>query len=54
MSTHTTGSEGPPCPHCGHTTSKVLESRGSTRAETFRRRRECLACHGRFTTHESL
>lgn len=47
------GSEGPACPHCGHTASKVLESRSSLkRHDYYRRRRQCLDCHQRFTTHE--
>jgi transcriptional repressor NrdR len=38
------------CPFCGHTDSKVIDSRDSEGG--IRRRRECLKCHGRFTTYE--
>lgn len=49
------GSEGPPCPKCGHATSRVLESR-SDGSDDYRRRRECCAptCGERFTTYETL
>lgn len=40
------------CPYCGHTDSKVIDSRD---AETgIRRRRECLSCNQRFTTYERV
>lgn len=38
------------CPYCGHTDSKVIDSRDSEGG--IRRRRECLKCRGRFTTYE--
>jgi transcriptional repressor NrdR len=38
------------CPHCGYHDSKVLDSRDTS--ESIRRRRQCLSCNGRFTTHE--
>jgi transcriptional repressor NrdR len=38
------------CPHCGHTQSRVIETRESD--EAVRRRRECEACKLRFTTYE--
>lgn len=38
------------CPHCGHTQSRVIETRESD--EAVRRRRECEACELRFTTYE--
>ncbi|HEX9896777.1 MAG TPA: transcriptional regulator NrdR [Dehalococcoidales bacterium] len=38
------------CPHCGYSDSRVLDSRDTT--EGIRRRRQCLSCNGRFTTHE--
>jgi transcriptional repressor NrdR len=38
------------CPHCGYHDSKVLDSRDTN--EGIRRRRQCLSCNGRFTTHE--
>ena len=40
------------CPKCGHLTSKVVDSRGGSRADYVRRRRECLECAERFTTYE--
>ena len=38
------------CPHCGYFDSKVLDSRDT--ADGIRRRRQCLSCNERFTTHE--
>jgi transcriptional repressor NrdR len=40
------------CPHCGYIDSKVIDSRDVN--ETIRRRRECLGCGFRFTTHERI
>lgn len=40
------------CPFCGHTESRVVDSRISRDAESIRRRRECLRCKKRFTTSE--
>jgi len=40
------------CIFCGNTDSKVLDSRANNDARVIRRRRECLACHRRFTTKE--
>jgi transcriptional repressor NrdR len=40
------------CPHCGFEDSKVIDSRDVN--ETIRRRRECLGCGLRFTTHERI
>lgn len=40
------------CPFCGHTESRVVDSRISKDAESIRRRRECLECKKRFTTSE--
>lgn len=40
------------CPFCGYTDSKVIDSRDVN--ETVRRRRECLSCGFRFTTHERI
>jgi transcriptional repressor NrdR len=40
------------CPFCNHPESKVVDSRLGKDKETIRRRRECLACHKRFTTSE--
>jgi len=40
------------CPFCGYTDSKVTDSRDVN--DTIRRRRECLGCRLRFTTHERI
>ena len=40
------------CPQCGHEDSKVTDSRDVN--VTVRRRRECLGCGFRFTTHERI
>lgn len=40
------------CPYCGHSESKVVDSRTSEGQDAIRRRRECLACAKRFTTYE--
>ena len=40
------------CPYCGHTESKVVDSRHSDDFLSIRRRRECLGCQRRFTTYE--
>lgn len=42
------------CPACGHTESKVVDSRPSEDGASIRRRRECLSCGRRFTTYERL
>lgn len=42
------------CPSCGHTESKVVDSRSSEDDKSIRRRRECLSCGARFTTYERL
>jgi transcriptional repressor NrdR len=42
------------CPKCGCQDDKVIDSRGSREGSTIRRRRECLACHYRFTTYEEI
>ena len=42
------------CPYCGHLESKVVDSRPSDEGASIRRRRECLACHKRFTTYETM
>ena len=41
------------CPFCGHTETKVIDSRLAGEGRQIRRRRECLACAERFTTFES-
>jgi len=38
------------CPYCGHTDSKVIDSRDVN--DGIRRRRQCLRCDSRFTTYE--
>lgn len=40
-----------PCPECGGP-SRVVDSRSAPRKQAVRRRRECLKCEVRFTTHE--
>lgn len=40
------------CPFCGHTESRVIDSRDTDEARAIRRRRECESCHQRFTTFE--
>ena len=40
------------CPYCGYEESKVIDSRPADEGERIRRRRECLKCSKRFTTHE--
>ena len=40
------------CPYCGYYDSKVIDSRDIN--DGIRRRRQCLKCSARFTTHERL
>ena len=42
------------CPYCAHLESKVVDSRPSDEGASIRRRRECLECHRRFTTYETV
>lgn len=42
------------CPFCGHLESKVIDSRPADEGASIRRRRECLSCHKRFTTYETM
>ena len=42
------------CPYCTHPESKVVDSRPSDEGASIRRRRECLECHKRFTTYETI
>jgi len=42
------------CPYCAHPESKVVDSRPSDEGSSIRRRRECLVCHKRFTTYETM
>lgn len=41
------------CPFCSQADTKVIDSRLVADGSQVRRRRECLACHERFTTFES-
>jgi transcriptional repressor NrdR len=41
------------CPFCDHEETKVIDSRLAGEGRQVRRRRECGACHERFTTFES-
>lgn len=40
------------CPFCGRPDSRVVDSRVGGDGQSIRRRRECEACHRRFTTYE--
>ncbi len=42
------------CIYCGSEENKVLDSRNSDETNSIRRRRECLHCHKRFTTYETV
>lgn len=42
------------CPYCNNLEDKVIDSRISKDGEIIRRRRECLGCAKRFTTHEKI
>ena len=42
------------CPFCANPESKVVDSRPSDEGTSIRRRRECLVCHKRFTTYETI
>lgn len=42
------------CPKCGNDDDKVLDSRSSKEGTVIRRRRECLKCGARYTTHEEI
>lgn len=41
------------CPFCGHAETRVVDSRLAASGRKIRRRRECLACHVRFSTQEA-
>jgi transcriptional repressor NrdR len=41
------------CPFCGHSETKVIDSRLAAEGRQIRRRRECLECTERFTTFET-
>lgn len=40
------------CPYCGHSDTKVVDSRAQD--TRIRRRRECIQCGKRFTTYEEI
>ncbi len=42
------------CPKCHSLEDKVIDTRVMNNGETIRRRRQCLNCNYRFSTHESL
>ena len=42
------------CPYGSYLESKVVDSRPADEGASIRRRRECLACHKRFTTYETM
>lgn len=42
------------CPFCGVDDNKVVDSRSDAEGSIIRRRRVCLNCQKRFTTHEQV
>lgn len=40
------------CPFCGHSETKVVDSRDTNDGKAIRRRRECEKCEARFSTYE--
>lgn len=42
------------CPVCGFADTKVIDSRPTENDSSIRRRRECLNCHKRFTSFETV
>jgi len=42
------------CPKCGCMEDRVIDSRIARDGNAIRRRRECLRCHHRFTTYETI
>ncbi|HET7712994.1 MAG TPA: transcriptional regulator NrdR [Patescibacteria group bacterium] len=42
------------CPFCGYLDSKVIDKRDNPDLSATRRRRECLSCQKRFSTHERV
>ena len=42
------------CPYCSSEATKVTNKRDLSPGEGIRRRRECLKCKRRFTTHEKI
>ena len=42
------------CPFCGHSETKVIDSRDTQDGKAIRRRRECEKCKARFSTYEEM
>lgn len=42
------------CPYCGKDNTRVIDSRPADEGASIRRRRECDACHKRYTTYEKV
>ncbi|HOW60706.1 MAG TPA: transcriptional regulator NrdR [Candidatus Moranbacteria bacterium] len=42
------------CPFCGHSETKVVDSRDTNDGKAIRRRRECEKCETRFSTYEEM
>jgi transcriptional repressor NrdR len=42
------------CPYCGHSETKVVDSRDTNDGKAIRRRRECEKCQARFSTYEEM
>lgn len=42
------------CPYCGHSETKVIDSRDTNDGKAIRRRRECEKCQARFSTYEEV
>ncbi|MBF0331694.1 MAG: transcriptional repressor NrdR [Candidatus Omnitrophica bacterium] len=42
------------CPSCNYKETKVIDSREHAEGTSIRRRRECLKCAKRYTTHEYI
>ncbi len=42
------------CPFCSNENSRVIDSRPTEEHNAIRRRRQCEACGGRFTTYEKI
>lgn len=42
------------CSHCGHSDTRVVDSRDVDEGRAIRRRRECGECGARFTTYEEV
>ncbi|MGS0741996.1 transcriptional regulator NrdR [Glaciimonas sp. GG7] len=42
------------CPFCHHEETQVLDTRVSEEGDAIRRRRRCIKCDKRFTTHERV